>query len=309
MEAKVIVLSNQIALILLLVASTFTVLNILQEEYVRGFSSAVFIPFLFLLIRLNKWGKNTIVRVVVCVFPMIFILLPPVLFGGVLPGTGKNYSIVLLGLSQMPFVLFRGNRENSLLYSCLVFNVFCLFSYNILIEFLGDVRPDVPVFWSDKAKEMLCFLIIGCIVWFKTRLNEQALSEVNDLNSSLITRNEEIKELAHQLQQQHDLLDEQFKLLESRNQELAQSEAQLEQKVLERTHVLSTQNQMLEEYSFYVSHVLRSPLSGMMGMLNLLKMDKSQLQQRDFLDKLEANIQQIDDVVKELNGKLREKSS
>ncbi len=497
MQAQAIVLSNQITLILLVVSSVFASINFVLHEVVRGFTSAALIPVLSLLILLNKFDQNKVMRLVICALPMVVILLPPILLGGKLAGTGKNYYIVLLGLSQMPFVLFRGKSENIFLYSCLAFNVFCLFSYSILIRFQGDASMETPLFWADKIKEMLGFLIIASVVWFKTSLNEHYLDDVNNLNDSLTVRNEEVKGMALELQRQHDLLDVQYKLLALRNDELARNKghleklnkkieanteallelakakaitsgefgegiqlimekaaqvldvsrvsicvldketesllcnhqfqqmphpylagrriqlksypdymatlkskkailvsdvatenygheflieylrpldirsfmdvpiflkgelgavicfeqqgvtkgwttediffaqaladlvtlvhesletkvaqqeisymnAELEQKVMERTHELSVRNKTLEEYSFYVSHVVRAPLSGMMGILNLLKMDKGQLAEPDFLEKLEANIQLMDGVIKELNAKLRENAS
>lgn len=479
-------------MILTLVSVVFLTINFTIGANLRGLTSVLLIPIFMSMLLLNSLGFHKMVCIVISIVPCIFVVLPPLFVGGTLQGTSKNYYIVLLALSQVPFLLFRERQDAKPFYACMVINFSCLFFYNLLIHFTDDLDFNTWPFWGDKIKEVFCFILTSSIVWFKAHLSETYSENLNSLNDSLQTRNEEIRLLALQLKKQHDLLDNQFKLLEHRNIELAENQASLahlitkiesntevllelatshvltsgefeeatrlitqkaadvlgisrvsiwmydkkmesilcqnlyqasegthtaggeifaqthptyfatlklkkpiiasdahhnsytseyvnnylipfdikslldtpfflkgelrgvicfeqqnkyrhwtaediyfaqaladlvtlayesldkkkaqeeisfmnadlEQKVWERTRELHARNKTLEEYSFYVSHVLRSPLSGMLGLLKLLEMDKSQLSDPEFISKIGESAKNVDVVVRELNVKL-----
>lgn len=48
----------------------------------------------------------------------------------------------------------------------------------------------------------------------------------------------------------------------------------LEQRVKERTAELQSRNEQLTEYAFINSHLLRSPVSKILGLINLLEVDR-----------------------------------
>lgn len=84
-------------------------------------------------------------------------------------------------------------------------------------------------------------------------------SSVADI-TSLAYRNAQRREYERRLRQQ--------------SREIARMNEMLEQRVKERTAELQSRNEQLTEYAFINSHLLRSPVSKIMGLLNLLEVDK-----------------------------------
>ncbi len=69
---------------------------------------------------------------------------------------------------------------------------------------------------------------------------------------------------------------------------------------------MERQNEKLAEYAFINSHVLRAPLSRMLGLIQLMEMtDKKDLQLIDYLKK---SGEELDEVVKKINTTLAERA-
>jgi cell division protein FtsB len=62
--------------------------------------------------------------------------------------------------------------------------------------------------------------------------------------------------------------------LRQQSKEIARMNEMLEQRVKERTAELQNRNEQLTEYAFINSHLLRSPVSKIMGLINLLEVDR-----------------------------------
>lgn len=71
----------------------------------------------------------------------------------------------------------------------------------------------------------------------------------------------------------------------------------LEDTVQQRTAALNERNQQLEQYAFFNSHRLRSPVSRILGLCNLLKISKAESEWRDVLPRLDEAARELDNVV------------
>ena len=71
----------------------------------------------------------------------------------------------------------------------------------------------------------------------------------------------------------------------------------LEHTVQQRTAALNERNQQLEQYAFFNSHRLRSPVSRILGLCNLLKISKKESEWRDVLPRLNEAARELDHVV------------
>lgn len=71
----------------------------------------------------------------------------------------------------------------------------------------------------------------------------------------------------------------------------------LENTVEQRTAALNERNQQLEQYAFFNSHRLRSPVSRILGLCNLLKISKAESEWRDVLPRLDEAARELDHVV------------
>ena len=77
----------------------------------------------------------------------------------------------------------------------------------------------------------------------------------------------------------------------------------LEDRVKERTEVLENQNALLSEYAFINSHLLRGPLSRILGLINLMEHDKT-MKQETIIELLRKSGDDLDNVVRKITDTL-----
>ncbi|HEY9048743.1 MAG TPA: tetratricopeptide repeat protein [Ohtaekwangia sp.] len=95
------------------------------------------------------------------------------------------------------------------------------------------------------------------------------------------------------------------KHIKDQNRKIAQMNDVLEERVKERTAQLKMQNQRLSEYAFINSHLLRGPLSRILGLINLIEHDKT-VKEAQIIDLLRRSGNELDDVVKKITDALNE---
>lgn len=89
------------------------------------------------------------------------------------------------------------------------------------------------------------------------------------------------------------------KKVRQQSKEIARMNETLEQRVKERTEELQNQNKKLSEYAFINAHVLRSPVSKIMGLVNLMEVDKTSDPQ-EMMTYLKMSCNELDAVVKKI---------
>lgn len=87
--------------------------------------------------------------------------------------------------------------------------------------------------------------------------------------------------------------------LENAYQKLTLFNSQLETRVTERTQKLEKSNKELDRFVYSASHDLSAPLKSIIGLLNLVRIDKSE-DVSDYIDKIENNIKKLEDVIQNL---------
>lgn len=98
-------------------------------------------------------------------------------------------------------------------------------------------------------------------------------------------------------EQLHNALD----TIESQREEIFEINQSLEKRVIERTSALERQNDMLIEYSFINSHLLRGPICTLKGLVSLMRMEEMKEDRDVIINKMEEPIDQLDG----LSGKLK----
>ncbi len=130
----------------------------------------------------------------------------------------------------------------------------------------------------------------------------QHRDEINRINQEL---QEKIKEISDQNEvlnfQQKEIFDKN-EILQQQKQAISQMNESLEQRVRERTKVLEEKNRQLAEYAFINSHVLRGPLSTLMGLINLMGYSNMHSDDQKLFHYLKVTAQELDDVVKKINS-------
>lgn len=93
------------------------------------------------------------------------------------------------------------------------------------------------------------------------------------------------------------------KKLKHQSKEIAAMNEQLEQRVKERTEELQNRNAQLTEYAFINSHMLRSPVSKILGLINLMEVDKT-ADPEIMMSHLKRSCNDLDEIVKQITVKL-----
>lgn len=94
--------------------------------------------------------------------------------------------------------------------------------------------------------------------------------------------------------------------IREQNEAISQINKSLEDRVRRRTEELEKQNEKLAEYAFINSHVLRGPLSRMLGLIGL--MEKSDKKDQELINYLKTSGQELDAVVKKINSAIAERT-
>ncbi|MTI41958.1 sensor histidine kinase [Fulvivirga lutimaris] len=146
---------------------------------------------------------------------------------------------------------------------------------------------------------MITLFIYSIFQWRTRRLRLQtALLEklVNERTQKLQIQQEEIQAANEELTAQSELMDE-------RNTELERVKDSLEERVEERTTTLQKvneelvdQNTKLEQFAFITAHNIKGPVAQVKGLINLLKIDDSEV-----LQLLSSSINDLDQVISDLS--------
>ena len=103
--------------------------------------------------------------------------------------------------------------------------------------------------------------------------------------------------LNQSIQEQKEEIERQSERLAVANKQIKELNSNLETKVQERT-------KQLLEYSFKNSHEVRAPLARILGLVELYKNDKSQIDVNDIVVKLEESAIELDTILREVNNTL-----
>jgi hypothetical protein len=93
------------------------------------------------------------------------------------------------------------------------------------------------------------------------------------------------------------------------NEELRAINEHLEERVQERTRALEEQNEQLTEYAFINSHLLRAPLSRILGLTNLIRASDLPHRERELITHLDESARALDDIVHRISRTLDQGNS
>ena len=99
--------------------------------------------------------------------------------------------------------------------------------------------------------------------------------ELAQANTQLVLQNESLSKTTHELRKSRENLKEALKTLEERNFEL-------------------------DQFVYKTSHDLRSPLSSVLGIINLMKIDTAPERTTEYMDRIESSILRLDDFIQSM---------
>lgn|GEM_PF-4457753 len=139
-----------------------------------------------------------------------------------------------------------------------------------------------------KRKTQNLFLIItlalmvtlGAVLWNRYNIKRRTSDELSERNKEILAQKEEIESQRSILEDSNQQLEDAQKIIRKQNTELTNVNAQLEQKVRDRTADLKEANenlkiaiQDLDRFIYKTSHDIRGPLARLMGLCSLALLD------------------------------------
>lgn len=171
--------------------------------------------------------------------------------------------------------------------------------YALMITYLMAFPTLFPVqsFNVTTPDEILalsidCFVSALLISVFFTRVKRRFEKYRNQAG----LRNEELKKIQSTIIQQN-------KLVEEKKMELEKLNTNLELLILQRTMQVEERNKMLAEYAFINAHVLRGPLSRVLGLLNLMTLEQSSYE-LEKVKEVQQAAKEMDLIIRKINDVL-----
>lgn len=146
--------------------------------------------------------------------------------------------------------------------------------------------------------------IICCENQYKTKeFNIEDALFIQSLSDyiAISYKNERIKILLNEIQEKNIELTNKNEKIEQFNEKLTTLNESLETAVKKRTQELETQNEQLSEYAFINSHVLRAPLSRIMGLAYLINQEITLPKDQKLLTDLINSSNELDSIVKKIS--------
>ncbi len=122
-------------------------------------------------------------------------------------------------------------------------------------------------------------------------------AEVRSLLQKIRTQNRDLKEKGKEIEAYNEELS-------ALNEELKITNESLEVAVQHRTSALEKQNKQLSEYAFINSHLLRAPLSRILGLTYIISKEKLDIKDSSLLNALTTASQDLDSIVRKISALL-----
>jgi len=278
--------------------------------------------FYFSIILLNQNGFTNLGRMLLCVVPVLLTLVAAL--------TAKIYSdsftdilyydarFFMVMLSIVPCLVF-SVRERTKLYSSLLVILLCIVIFDPIHEWF-DVGYFQRGFLSASYPyinyvTVISFLGItgGCITLKRIidhadRINHKFQEDLKESNLQLHLL------LQNQEAQHEEILAQSVELSASQRQLLAaneliekqKSELQLQVKVTSNDLEATTQelikhNNELRQFSYTISHNLRGPVARLLGLTQVVELEKGQNLNEEIIRHIKTAAQDLDNVFKDLN--------
>ncbi len=140
----------------------------------------------------------------------------------------------------------------------------------------------------------LIFALLTAFFWYRFNLKKQkTIKLLRTLNDEITSQKEQIARQANEL--------------ERVNGEMKHMNDSLEVLVKERTKKIESQNKKLRDYAFSNSHEVRAPLSNLLGLINISKIQgMTPEEQEEIIEKIYISALDLDSVITKVNKILEE---
>jgi tetratricopeptide (TPR) repeat protein/cell division protein FtsB len=121
---------------------------------------------------------------------------------------------------------------------------------------------------------------LALVFYRNYRIKSSVNSSLKKLNAQIVLQREELKVA---------------------NEEISSINENLENLVKQRSDHIESQKRQLTEYAFFNSHKVRGPLTSILGIINLMKMNPDLIKSDNLIEKLEEASHKMDTTIREIN--------
>jgi signal transduction histidine kinase len=279
---------------------------ILGQEIITGVKSYIPASLIVLsafCVLLNHFRLHLTARILFAFVATFLISVFPVVFRTFSPSSYFMHPVYMLCYSPVFHLLFSREKEKLTLYSFLTVSfLMTVFSSDFLLAYDKSNEAAVPLVRSVT----LLKITFGMLWIFVNTVIAYALKTNSDFYALL--------------EEQRDLVGKQRSMLQSRNEELSKANNELlnlnkrvfelnevlEHRVTERTLELTGRNKILSDYAHMNAHLLRTPVTRIMGLIDLLRITEEPEEKKKVYEILLTSAEDLDKVVRSINDRLAE---
>ncbi len=292
---KQLILCNQMNLVIIGFNTAYLVVDfILFNNLYRSITTLFMLITAFGCLALSKIGRTYLPRVIsafaysswVFLYGIFvkFTMTEPLLIHYISP------RIPLIMFVFFPFMFLDFKEDRISFWATFGANVFFVLGYDPIHFLLGINMERFGLSLENYhvlTQNSVTFLVnISMGFAFLKLVNKQYEDKIKKLNLVLLRKNESIAAQNEELQQQQE--------------EILSINEKLEYLVLERTASLQDKNRRLHKYAFWNSHKLRAPVATLLGLFNLLEIEKNEYAHDPLLIHLKALMIDLDTQIREM---------
>lgn len=132
------------------------------------------------------------------------------------------------------------------------------------------------------------------------RLVKERTEEIATQNEEILSNLEFISHRNEQLEEAKKIIEEKNRLIESKNKSLGQEVEKHTGNLRESNRELVKNINQLEQFSYTVSHNLRSPVARLIGLTNILQYLTNPQETKDVMSKIASSAHDLDNVLRDL---------
>ena len=219
---------------------------------------------------------------------LILLLTRPFIVGTVQTLMSYVEHALLLNLSIMAPLLFYNNAKNKSIMYFLTFLAFTIQIY-IYIDLENIIDEPLP---TDLNEIAIVWVYLSIVIVFLFYIFGSTYSlyrnKVEAMNQDLKSSKEDLEEV---------------------HEEFIAINSNLENEINKRTNQLRSQNFKLADHAFDNAHIIRAPLSSVIGLVHLIKENQNDKEQvKEMTDMLEIASKQLEEAVKKVNNRIENKA-
>ena len=159
----------------------------------------------------------------------------------------------------------------------------------------------VPPWWDTWYVRILAVVAIAGLLFLIYYLRMWSMKRINGrLEKQVRERTLQMHEINYTLNEKNLIIQDQKEEIEAKTLELVETNEQLEERVSQRTSELKKSNEELDNFVYRVSHDVRAPLSSILGLIELVKLESDEVKKMAYWEMVAQSVHRLDGFVKDI---------